>query len=103
MVSPVRSRPESEAGLSSISVSDILDNVRGRSSVVFQNGHSMAVRLLGECRLPKGTRVRQYRDGGRIVIEPICAWPQDFVEALGSVTDEIPRPAQERKQRDPFV
>jgi virulence-associated protein VagC len=71
--------------------------------VVFQSGNSMAVRLVGECRLPKGTRVRQYRDGGRIVIEPICEWPQEFVEALGAVADEIPRPIPEHAQRNPLA
>ena len=40
-------------------------------SVVFKNGNSLAIRLLGECRLPKGTRVREYKEGNRIIIEPI--------------------------------
>lgn len=69
-------------------------------SVVFQNGNSMAVRLVGECRLPKGTRVREYREKSRIIIEPIGGWPQSFLNALGAWDEEIPRPGIEI--RDPF-
>jgi len=61
-------------------------------SIVFRSGNSLAVRLTGNCRLPRGTRVREYRDGPRVVIEPLDTWPEDFVEALGSFVDEIPRP-----------
>lgn len=70
-------------------------------SVVFQSGNSLAVRLTGDCRLPKGTRVREYRDGVRVVIEPLETWPERFVEALGSFPDEIPRPRQDAA-RSPF-
>ncbi|MFW5858237.1 MAG: antitoxin [Planctomycetota bacterium] len=70
-------------------------------SVVFQNGNSLAVRLLGECRLPKGTRVREYRDGNRIIIEPVAGWPQSFLDALGAWDETIPRP--DAPVRDPFA
>ena len=76
--------------------------MKGERSVVFKNGNSMAVRLVGECRLPKGTRVRQYRDGRRIVIEPTSEWPQEFIDTLGAYSDEIPRPPDELTQRNPF-
>ncbi|OVE81545.1 hypothetical protein BVY04_02995 [bacterium M21] len=71
------------------------------NSVVFQNGNSMAVRLIGECRLPKGTCVREYREGDRIIIEPIATeWPNSFLATLGSWDEEIARPSGD--VRDPF-
>jgi virulence-associated protein VagC len=71
-------------------------------SVVFQAGNSLAVRLVGDCRLPKGTRIRERREGNRIVIEPVGGWPKAFREAIGSFRGEIPRPDDEKKQRNPF-
>jgi len=70
-------------------------------SVVFKNGNSMAVRLVGECRLPRGTRVREYRDGDRIIIEAIGGWPKSFLRTLGAWNEEIERPAAEVAS-DPF-
>jgi virulence-associated protein VagC len=70
-------------------------------SIVFQSGNSLAVRLTGDCKLPKGTRVREYRDGPRVIIEPLDTWPEGFVESLGSFRDEIPRPAPS-EVRSPF-
>ena len=70
-------------------------------SVVFKNGNSLAIRLLGECRLPKGTRVKEYKEGNRIIIEPISnGWSDDFVNSLGGWDEEIDRPTEEI--RDPF-
>jgi virulence-associated protein VagC len=69
-------------------------------SVVFKNGNSLAVRLVGDCRLPQGTRVREYREGNRIIIEPIGGWPESFLAALGAWDEPIERPQGEL--RDPF-
>jgi virulence-associated protein VagC len=77
--------------------------VPAKQTVVFKTGNSAAVRLLGECRLPRGTRVREYREGDRVVIEPVHRWPQSFLNALGSYADEIPRPSDDKKQRNPFT
>jgi virulence-associated protein VagC len=71
-------------------------------TVVFQSGNSLAIRLKGACRLPKGARVRQYREGNRIILELVNTWPQSFVESLNSWDEEIPRPEDEDSQRDPF-
>lgn len=71
-------------------------------SVVFQAGNSLAVRLVGDCRLPKGTRIRERREGNRIVIEPVGGWPKAFREAIGAFPGEIPRPDDEKMQRNPF-
>jgi virulence-associated protein VagC len=73
-----------------------------RESVVFRTGNSLAVRLVGECRLPRGTRIREYREGERVVLEPVSGWPKAFRDAIGSFKRAIPRPAEERKQRNPF-
>jgi virulence-associated protein VagC len=70
--------------------------------VVFQAGNSLAVRLVGDCRLPRGTRIREHRDGDRIILEPVAGWPKAFREAIGSFREEIPRPGNEAAQRDPF-
>jgi len=72
-------------------------------SAVFQAGNSLAVRLVGDCRLPKGTRIRERREGDRIVLEPVSGWPKAFRDAIGSFVREIPRPRDERKQRNPFA
>jgi virulence-associated protein VagC len=70
-------------------------------SVVFKNGNSLAIRLLGECRLPKGTRVKEYKEGNKIIIEPISnGWPDEFVNSLGAWGDEIEKPVSNMK--DPF-
>ena len=76
--------------------------MRTRQTTVFKTGNSAAVRLLGECKLPRGTREREYRDGARIVVEPMNQWPQSFLDALGAYADEIPRPADDAVQRNPF-
>jgi virulence-associated protein VagC len=75
-----------------------------RETVVFKTGNSMAVRLLGPCRLRKGTRVRQLRDGDRIIIEPIRdEWSPEFLAVAGAWPEEIPRPAEDGDIRDPFA
>lgn len=73
-----------------------------RDTTVFRSGNSSAVRLLGDCRLPRGTRVRERRDGKRIIIEPLGEWPASFLRTLGGFPDEIPRPKRETKQRNPL-
>lgn len=75
-----------------------------RETVVFRVGNSLAVRLVGECRLPRGQRVRERREGERIVLEPISeGWPADFIQAAGSWNEDLPRPGGGEKPRDPFA
>ena len=73
-----------------------------KQTIVFKTGNSSAVRLLGDCKLPRGTRVREYREGDRIIVEPLGGWPQSFLDALGAFPDEIPRSRDDKPQRDPF-
>lgn len=70
-------------------------------SIVFKNGNSLAVRLVGDCKFPVGTRIRERREGEKVILEPITdEWPKEFLESLGSWDDEIERPKGTLK--DPF-
>jgi antitoxin VapB len=72
---------------------------------LFQNGGSQAVRLPRECRFPEGeSEVVVRRVGRRVILEPLDEWPKEFLESLGSLTGEIPRPRRMAisKLRDPF-
>lgn len=71
-------------------------------TITFASGNSIAVRLIADCRLPRGTRVREYREGQRIIIEPIDAWSDDFLAAVGSWQEPLELPARE-PVRDPFA
>ena len=76
----------------------------GSETVVFRVGNSLAVRLVGDCKLPRGQRVRERREGGRIILEPVPAeWPADFIRAAGSWTEDVPRPGRGEQPRDPFA
>lgn len=73
-------------------------------TVVFRVGNSFAVRLVGDCKLPRGMRIREYREGDRIILEPITdAWPRAFLAAAGAWKEDIPRPGQGEPARDPFA
>ena len=76
--------------------------MKRRITSVFTNGNSVAVRLVGDCRLPTGTPICEYRDGERIILQPMHQWPKSFIEALGKWKEEIPQPQVEKKQRDPL-
>ena len=71
-------------------------------TITFASGNSIAVRLIADCRLPRGTRVREYRDGQRIIIEPIDAWSDGFLAAVGSWAEPLELPSRE-PARDPFA
>ncbi len=70
-------------------------------TIVFRSGNSMAVRLIGQCRLPRGMRVRERREGRSIVLEPIEEWPKSFLDSLGAWNEDLPR-IQPSSPRDPF-
>ena len=73
-------------------------------TVVFQVGNSLAVRLVGDCKLPRGMRVRERREGGCIILEPLTdTWPPVFLAAAGAWKDDIPRPGRDEPARDPFA
>jgi antitoxin VapB len=69
--------------------------MKAQRAKLFKNGGSQAVRLPRACRFPEGEReVLVYREGTRVIIEPLDVWPADFLKALGGWDDEIERPAQ---------
>ena len=73
-------------------------------TVVFQVGNSLAVRLVGDCKLPRGMRIRERREGDRIILEPITdAWPPTFLAAAGAWKEALPRPGGDEASRDPFA
>jgi antitoxin VapB len=72
---------------------------------LFQNGGSQAVRLPRDCRFPEGeTEVLVKRVGRRVILEPVEELPVEFLESLGSLSGEIPRPKRVpiTKLKDPF-
>jgi virulence-associated protein VagC len=73
-------------------------------TVVFQVGNSLAVRLVGNCKLPRGMRIREHREGNRIILEPMAdTWPRAFLAAAGALKEDIPRPGKDEPARDPFA
>jgi virulence-associated protein VagC len=73
-------------------------------TVVFKVGNSLAVRLVGDCRLPRGTRVRERWEGKTIVIEPVLdAWSDAFLASAGTWDEPIERPGRNEPARDPFA
>jgi antitoxin VapB len=80
--------------------------VKAARAKLFQNGGSQAVRLPRECRFPKGaSEVIVRRVGRRVVLEPVDELPDEFLGALGSLSEELPRPKRVpiTKLRDPFA
>jgi len=83
----------------------ILDRLKAARAKLFQNGGSQAVRLPRECRFPNGEReVLVRRVGRRVILEPLDEWPEEFMNCLGSLSEDIDRPpsAPIAKLRDPF-
>ena len=71
-------------------------------TAVFQTGNSFAVRLLGDCKLPLGTKIREHREGNRIILEMVDEWPTEFAALAGSWIEDIPKPVW-GEVRDPFA
>lgn len=77
----------------------------GRAKI-FYNGGSQAVRLPKSVRFPENQReVVARRVGRKVILEPADEWSPDFVEALGSWSEEIERPKTQpiAKKKDPFA
>ena len=71
---------------------------------LFQNGGSQAVRLPKAYRFGSQREVLVRREGRSVILEPADEWSAGFRACLGSVSDEIPRPRQQRltRIRNPF-
>lgn len=72
---------------------------------LFQNGGSQAVRLPKECRFVAQREVLVHREGRRVILEPADEWSKAFRSVLGSWSEDIPRPKQQRitDLRNPFA
>jgi antitoxin VapB len=73
---------------------------------IFYNGGSQAVRLPKSCRFPDDqSEVVARRVGRKVVLEPADEWSSDFIEMLGSWSEEIERPKAQSiaKKKDPFA
>ena len=72
-------------------------------ATLFTNGGSQAVRLPKECRLD-GKVVEVWREGSRVVIEPVekPGWPEGFWEEFAKMPfpDDFKRPADLPDQAD---
>ena len=60
---------------------------------VFWSGRSQAVRLPKEFRFETES-VSIRRDGGRIILEPIDAWPEGYAASFAGVPPDFERPPQ---------
>ncbi len=78
--------------------------MRSIRAKLFQNGGSQAVRLPKAYRFTSQREVLVRREGRRVILEPADEWSAEFRGCLGSVSQEIPRPTQERlsRIRNPF-
>jgi antitoxin VapB len=77
----------------------------GGRAKIFYNGGSQAVRLPKSCRFPDDQHeVLVRRVGRKVILEPADEWPAEFLEALGTLTEELERPpsAPIGEQKDPF-
>jgi antitoxin VapB len=77
----------------------------GRAKI-FNNGGSQAVRLPKSCRFPDGQReVVARRVGKKVILEPADEWDAEFLDALGSWSEQIDRPKAHpiAKKKDPFA
>jgi antitoxin VapB len=71
---------------------------------LFQNGGSQAVRLPKDCRFIAQREVLVRREGRRVILEPADEWSEEFRSCLGSWSEDIPRPKQQKitELRNPF-
>ncbi len=71
---------------------------------LFQNGGSQAVRLPKSFRFSPGLEeVLVHRVGRKVILEPVDSWSSDFLKCLGGWDEDIERPPQKAKLRDPFA
>jgi antitoxin VapB len=65
---------------------------------VFWSGRSQAVRLPKEFRFDTDT-VLVRREGAAVILEPVDAWPEGYVESFAGVPKDFGRPPQGRAER----
>lgn len=73
-------------------------------TVVSKVGNNLAVRRVGECPPPQGTRVGGQREGNSMVIEPVAGvWSDASLASAGTWDEPIERPGRNEPARDPFA
>jgi antitoxin VapB len=60
---------------------------------VFWSGRSQAIRLPKEFRVDTD-EVLIRRDGARIILEPVDAWPDGYLESFSGIPNDLKRPSQ---------
>jgi antitoxin VapB len=73
--------------------------MRAIRAKLFQNGGSQAVRLPKAYRFASQREVLVRRDGRRVILEPADEWSPEFRACLGSLSEDLPRPKQEKLTR----
>ncbi|HET8799251.1 MAG TPA: type II toxin-antitoxin system VapB family antitoxin [Thermoanaerobaculia bacterium] len=71
------------------------ENSASKTASLFWTGRSQAVRLPKEFRFT-GEAVRVRREGNAVILEPLDAWPEGWVESFAGVPDDFARPRQGR-------
>lgn len=64
-----------------------------RRAKIFWTGRSQAVRLPREFRF-EGDEVVVRREGRGVLLEPVDAWPEDYVESFAGFPADFERPPQ---------
>jgi len=67
--------------------------MKPKTASVFWTGRSQAVRLPREFRF-EGDTVLVRREGNAVILEPVHAWPEGYVESFTGVPDDFVRPPQ---------
>lgn len=82
-----------------------MSDMTGRRAKLFRNGGSQAVRQPRVCCFPEGETEVLVRRVGRVILEPVDEWVEEFLECLGSLSEGIPRPNSPpiTKLRDPLA
>ncbi len=75
-----------------------------KTAKLFENGRSQAVRLPKEFRMP-GKEVRVYKEGSRVVLEPLETTWDAIIESLDEFPDDFMEDGRNQppvQKREPF-
>lgn len=74
---------------------------------IFSSGGGQAVELPKSCQFPDDQReVLARRHGNRVILEAVperpAVWPQEFLDLIGSIDEELDIPPRTSSLKDPF-
>ena len=75
-----------------------------KTAKLFKNGRSQAVRLPKEFRMP-GKEVRVYKEGSRVVLEPLETTWDAMIESLDEFPDDFMKDGRDQpplQEREPL-